>query len=98
MAQFDVFRDPDAGYLIDCQADALAGLSTRLVVPLQSPDVAPKPAGRLNPMFEIGGETLVMVTQFAAAMPVRALGRPVTSLARCQYDVIGALDILLTGI
>lgn len=99
MAQFEVFRNPDAdGFLLDCQSDTLAGLSTRLVVPLQPPAIAPKPAGRLNPRFEVEGATMVMVTQFAGAVPVRELGASVGSLDAHEYDIIGALDVLLTGV
>ena len=99
MPQFDVHRHPDAvGYLLDCQADVLSGYSTRLVVPLQPQDVAPKAAGRLNPIFDLDGERLVMVTQFAAAMPIRELGPALFSLGPRKYDIIGALDVLLTGV
>lgn len=99
MVQFQVFRNSDApGYLLDCQSDALAGLSARLVVPLQPPDIAPKPAGRLNPSFEIEGAPMVMVTQIAAAVPARELGLAVISLSGRESDIIGALDVLLTGV
>ncbi len=35
MARFDLYRNPDgAGYLIECQADLLSDLNTRVVIPL----------------------------------------------------------------
>ncbi|WP_121119875.1 CcdB family protein [Croceibacterium ferulae] len=50
MAKFDVYRMRQGGILvIDCQADLLSGLNTRLVVPLLARSDAPQPAARLNP-------------------------------------------------
>src|SRR3546814_8547155 len=70
MAKFGVYRLRDGnGYLLDCQADLLRDLNTRFVVPLLPVDTAPKPAARLNPIFEIQGEQYMMVTQFAATVP-----------------------------
>lgn len=34
MARFDVYLTSSSGYLLDVQADLLAGLNTRVVVPL----------------------------------------------------------------
>jgi toxin CcdB len=98
MAKFDVYRRGDGpGYLLDCQADLLDGLNTRLVVPLLPPEDAPKPAARLNPLLEIEGRAVVMVTQFAAAVLVRELGEQAGSLLE-EQDAIGlALDMLISG-
>ena len=54
MARFCVYSGPDGSLLLDCQADVLDHLNTRLVVPLISPDSAPIAAVRLNPAFQIG--------------------------------------------
>ena len=56
MARYDIFaRVEGDGYFLDCQADLLSHLNTRFVVPLLAPDIAPKPAGRLNPQFFVDG-------------------------------------------
>jgi toxin CcdB len=63
MPQFDVYRNvTEPGYLLDCQSDALSGLSTRLVVPLLPPDYAPLPSRRLNPTLRVEGDEFVMMT------------------------------------
>ena len=100
MARFDVYRNgaEGPGLLLDCQADLLSDLSTRLVAPLRLPPDAPKPAGRLNPSFEIGGKAYVMVTQYASALEVRELGPKVASLADRDHEIMNALDFLLTGV
>lgn len=96
--KFDVYRRRDgAGYLLDCQADLLDSLNTRLVVPLLPPEDAPKPAARLNPVFEVEGRPHVMVTQFASAIMVRELGERVGSLESEQYVIGSALDMLVSG-
>lgn len=99
MAQFDYYRAPDgAGYLLDCQADILAHLNTRLVVPLLTRERAVEPARHLNPVFTLSGTDHILVTQFASSFPTEELGRSAGSLAGERYAVLNALDFLITGI
>ncbi len=100
MARFDVYGRLDGKRLVlDCQADVLSRhLDTCFVVPLLLPAGAPLPARRLNPLFTIDGETYVMVTQFAASMPVRELGARVASLLGDDFTITSALDLLMCGI
>lgn len=99
MPRFDVHarRDGAPGFLLDVQADLLSRLKSRLVVPLLPEGDAPKPAARLNPVFEIAGEPVVMVTQFAAAIPAAEAGPAVATLRDRHEAVMAALDLLLTG-
>lgn len=97
MARFDVHHRADGRYLLDCQADLLAHLSTRLVVPLSPSSHVPKPVTRLNPLFDVDGRTLVMMTQLAAAVPARELGKRVASLRDHDNDISNAIDMLLVG-
>lgn len=98
MARFDIYeRRSGRGYLLDCQANILSDLNTRFVIPLLPSDEAPRPASRLNPIFDIQGEPLVMVTQFAAAVPVKELGAHAGSLIAEDTAIIGAIDMLLSG-
>jgi toxin CcdB len=97
MSRFDVCELAEGGIVLDCQADILEMLATRFVVPLLPVDQAPRPADRLNPVFELGGERFVMATQFAAAVDRRELGRVVASLEGQHHAIMNALDMLLTG-
>jgi toxin CcdB len=98
MAKFDVYRLRQGGTLVvDCQADLLGELNTRLVVPLLPRTDAPLPAARLNPVFSVGDEQMVMVTQFAATVPVAELGEWLTSLRQHDLAVGNALDMLISG-
>jgi toxin CcdB len=99
MARFDVYAGAsENSYLLDCQADLLSSLNTRLVVPLLPPAAAPKPAARLNPILDVNGQSCVMVTQHAAAIERRELGPKVGSLAGRDHEIVGALAVLITGV
>lgn len=96
MARFDVYRSAGA-YLLDCQADTLIGLTTRLVVPLVPLADAPKQIARLNPTFEIEGKQVSMLTQFSASVFERELGSAIASLVNEHGRIMAALDMLITG-
>ena len=97
MARFDVYRLASGSLVLDCQADILSSLKTRFVVPLLPVEEAPHPAARLNPIFSFGGESHVMVTQFAAAMPLKEVTEAIASLEAEEVAISNALDMLLTG-
>lgn len=95
MARHDVYRGAGT-YLLDCQSDHLTGLYTRCVVPLLPEGEVPK-IHRLDPVFQVEGERVVMATQLGSSVPARYLRDPVGSLAD-RHDVISnALDVLLTA-
>lgn len=99
MPQYDIHRlRSRAGLVVDCQSSLLEALTTRLVVPLLPVEDIPERARRLNPMFEIDGRDLVMFTQFAAAVQVRELGEVVASLREKSFEIVGALDVLTSGV
>lgn len=99
MAQFDVHRLGDGPQLVvDCQTDLLDHIETRFVVPLIPPEEAPPPVRRLNPLFEIDGRELVLLTQSAGAVRCSLLGPPVASVAHRDREVMNALDLLISGV
>lgn len=98
MSKYDVYPNPAGeGFLLDVQTDLLSGLNTRVVVPLLPASVAPVPAARLNPSFDINGAPTVMVTQFLAAVPISVLKAPVTSLEAEFERITIAIDMLIQG-
>lgn len=98
MAKYDVFPNPSGdGFLLDVQTDLLSDLNTRVVVPLLAKSTAPKPASRLNPIFEIDGQTIVIVTQFLAAVPTGILKPPVGNLEQEFEKAATAVDMLVQG-
>ena len=98
MARFDVFAFPEReGFLLDVQADLLDGLNTRIVVPMLGMSDAPKPAERLNPVFEIEGKPYVLVTQFFASVPRSQLKKPQINLSIYSDKITDALDMVFQG-
>jgi toxin CcdB len=104
MPQFAVHRNLDSRtrktvpYLLDVQSDLLEPLATRVVAPLIVVEEIRSPMQRLNPEFEIEGSRVVMSAAEIAGIPKRLLGEEVCSLRERRQDIIGALDLLLTGV
>jgi len=105
MAQFDVYRNPNPAtrarvpYLLDVQSDLLDTLATRVVVPLCKPEVLRgKLAERLNPVFEVEGRKMVLLTPELAGVSRKALGEKIENLADRRDSIIAALDLVITGI
>ncbi len=101
MARLDVYRSPGKSsrfYVLDVQADLLADLATRVVVPLIPEGDVRKPAADLNPVFDIEGKRHVMLTQAIATVPRRELRQAVMSLDAQHQAVLRAIDVLLTGV
>ena len=98
MARYTVYRNPDgAGYLLDLQAEVNSHFSTRVVAPLLPLDEIPEYAKMLNPVFEVEGKRVVMMTQGLAAVPYQILRQPVASLNGSWTDIVAALDLLFQG-
>jgi toxin CcdB len=101
--QFDVYRNPAPAsegfpYVLDIQADILQHLNLRVVVPLVRADAVDPPMPGLNPKFVVEESTVVMATTLIGGLPARCLREPVTNLASHRYDIIGAIDLLVTGV
>jgi toxin CcdB len=99
MAQYDIYEiRGQAGYWLDCQSELLEGIDTRFVVPLILRETAPRLIPHLNPIFEIGDQHFVMLTEQAGPIPAAELRHSVGSLAGFHYDIIRALDMLISGV
>ena len=105
MAQFDVYRNANPAsrarisYLLDVQSDLLVSLATRVVVPLCKPGILKgRLAERLNPVFEVEGREVAMLTPELAGVSAKALGEAIGNLSSQRGAIIAALDLLITGI
>jgi len=85
-------------YLLELQADMLSALDTCLVAPLVPAAEFGPAATRLNPGFRIGNRNLVMDTALMAGVPRKLLGDRVASLADHSVEILGAVDLLISGI
>lgn len=101
--QFDICRNRNAAsaatfpLLLDVQSDLLDRLATRVVVPMATAGAFGAPIERLNPIFEIEGQSFVAVTTELAGVPRDLLGEVVATAADRRDEVIAALDFLLQG-
>ena len=68
------------------------------MAPLIPLDRSPERRARLNPVFDIDGQFYAMVTQFAATVGATDLKTKVTTLTAFRFDIVGAFDMLLTGV
>lgn len=102
--QYNVYRNPSAKsakqvpYVLNVQSDLLESMDTRVVVPLFALDAIGKIVKGLNPSFTINNQSVVMSTTEMATVSARKLGKPICSLAEHRSDIVGALDLLFTGI
>lgn len=97
LARYDVYDNPAEGaLLLDIQADLLSELSSRVVVPL-IPKSEHKQAERLNPVFCVGDEDWVMLTQYLSAVPKSVLKNKVGNLDEEHDKIVAALDMLFQG-
>jgi toxin CcdB len=94
MAQFDAHLLAGGGLVIDCQADDFATIGTRFVIPLAKPGESAPTTPRLHPQFDVNGEALVLMTEFAAAIRTSELRQKVASLAEERFRILGAIDVL----
>lgn len=98
MARFWVYRlGPDGSLAVDLQADVLDGLKTRVVAPLVPVEQVKQLVPRLNPKFDIGGRSMVLLTEFTATVPLKELTDAVTNLSHRADEITAATDFLFQG-
>ena len=105
MPQFAVHRNPNPAtraaipLLLDVQSELLETLNTRVVVPLYVPAALQDGTiATLMPRIEVHGEPYIAVTPELAGISKKSLGFQVSDVSHRRYDIIAALDLLLTGI
>ena len=97
--QFNAYNDPENGnrMLLNVQADVLSQINSRIVIPLVPVTPAINLIAKLNPVLNVNGTAVVLMTQQIAPIPIKALGPHIANL-NSQSDVIAnALDMLLKG-
>ncbi|HEX7776304.1 MAG TPA: CcdB family protein [Parvibaculum sp.] len=105
MAQFDVYRNTNPGsrdavpYFLVLQHDVIETRALRVVVPFVPLARAELPMHRLNPVFEIEGQKVILSMLEIAGVPPSLIGQDVVmSLDAHRDKIIAAVDFLVTGI
>jgi toxin CcdB len=85
--------------LLDVQSDLLDSLESRVVIPLRDLAAFPQVAlsERLTPLLSVDGRALMLETPKMAAVPRRALGASVASLAADRERITAAVEFLFRG-
>lgn len=100
MARFDVYAHPvpaerrHTPFLLDVQNDYIAGLATRVVIPLRREAAFGPRARHLNPLLSVDGEAVVLDTAAMAAVPLSELRKRVGTLGPAKTEILEALDTL----
>lgn len=97
MARYDVYRAPDAGYLLDVQSPLLDIVGSRVVIPLLATASTPRTIARLHPVFEVEGEPHVLATHLISAVPDGILNSRMANFSQHHDEVVSALDMLFQG-
>jgi toxin CcdB len=105
VAQYDVYPNPHPGsrasvpFVIDVQSNLIDQLPTRLVMPLSRVGaMLSNLPSTLCPMFDIEGESLLLMAHQAGPLPARLLRKPIASMGHRAADVCAALDAVLSGL
>jgi toxin CcdB len=99
---FDVVANPipqhrkDRPFYVCVQHTMLDHLRTRLMAPLLSTNM--KQQSRLHPLLSVAGQTVLLDPTDLITMNLRYLGEPVANLESESFRIIGAIDLVLTGV
>lgn len=105
MTQFTLYKNEDSAsndaypYFIDVQNSLLSGLNSRLVIPLSAHETLNNTdAKRLCPVIRLDEGNFVLLTHQMTSVPSSILKTEVTSLESFRYEILGAIDMLISGI
>lgn len=104
MPQFDIHKNPNpaarriAPFVVNIQSDHIDHLATRLCAPIKTRKLSSTPIAGLMPEIEIEGQPFVVFMQETAAVPAAMLGLSIASAAAYRYQLVAAVDLLVSGI
>ena len=105
MSQFSLYKNNDRSsnkiypYLIDVQNDLLSDLNSRLVIPLTPHKNRNKmDVERLCPVIPVDKGTYVLLTHQMTSVPTSILKTEVRTVEEFRYEILGAIDMLISGI
>ncbi len=105
MSQFSLYKNENKKskktypYLVDVQNDFFSELNSRIMIPLSPYTTLNKTnAEKLCPIITVNDEQYVLLTHQMTSMPKMMLKRKLTSLESLRYEILGAIDFLMTSI
>lgn len=105
MSQFFIYRNDNKNskkiypFFIDVQSDLVQGLNSRIVMPFSlSKETKNLNVKNLCPVFEVEDKKYILLTHQITTVPVSVLKKEVGDFSKFRNEILGAIDILLTGI
>jgi toxin CcdB len=105
MSQFSVYKNKNSRtkktfpYLLDIQSDLLDQLRTTIVIPLGDyAIVKDQVITKLCPIIEVNGNKYAALTQQMAGIERSLLGANVANISDYRSELIGAMDLIISGI
>ena len=105
MSQYSLYKNENKSskktypYFVDVQSDLLDSLNSTIVIPLTtSKETNKKIAKGLCPVLEIDGKDYVLLTHQMTSVPVSLLKSELMIIDNYRYEILRAIDLLLTGI
>jgi toxin CcdB len=105
MAQFTIYSNINKlsniefPYLLDIQSPLLSDLSTRLVIPITHLNNHKyKPFSKLTPIITIKAKQYLLLTPQMAGISKSDIGLEIIDISSMRFDIIAAIDVLITGI
>ena len=105
MSQFSLYKNQDKRskntypYFVDVQNSLFSDLNSRMVIPFASHETLRKTdAGNLCPVILIHGSKYVLLTHQMTSVPTSKLQHEEMSLEDYRYEILDAIDMLITGI
>ena len=105
MPQFSLYKNQDKRskntypYFVDVQNSLFSDLNSRMVIPFASHETLRKTdAEKLCPVILIHGSKYVLLTHQMTSVPTSILQHEEVSLEDYRYEILDAIDMLITGI
>jgi toxin CcdB len=105
MSQFDVYPNPSKTskshypYLVDIQNPLLTDLATRIVIPLgKHAAFDGQTMQGLTPVITFADQELLLLIPQISSVPEKLLKNPIGSLSHFRDQIVGVLDLAITGI
>ncbi len=105
MSQYTLYKNENKStkktypYFVNVQSDLLDDLNSRIVIPLSPLKILNENnVKKLCPVIKVEEKSFVLLTHQLTSVPKSILKKESISLENYRYEILGAIDLLLTGI
>ncbi len=104
MAQFQAYENPNREskksypFLLDIQSSLVDQLNSTIVIPLAPRKGLVLPITKLTPLVQVNGAGFWVLTQQISGYDRRSLGPPIADLSIYRFEIIAAIDFVISGV